>query len=72
MRRILSVKFNESCRIHDEDYTKQELTKEEADKKFLDNMLEQAGESRFWRWAAGWYYWAADKFGGASWEVAEV
>lgn len=42
IRRLLSIKFNESCLIHDLDYENEQISRKESDKKFLLNMIEQA------------------------------
>lgn len=63
LRKILSYKFNDSCMIHDKDYSGTKFTKEEADNKFLENMLEQADGSPFWSAMAYAYYWAAKYYG---------
>lgn len=68
LRRILSYKFNESCKIHDQDYSSGKLTKEEADQKFLENMLKQAEGSSFWTSMAHAYYRATKMFGSFSWK----
>lgn len=42
IRRILSVKFNASCKIHDLDYKTVKFSREEADTRFLLHMVRQA------------------------------
>ena len=47
VRKILSVKFNASCYIHDLDYKRTRTEKEEADTRFLLNMIKQSKGSIF-------------------------
>ena len=56
-RRILSYKFNASCRVHDLDYrATSKYTQKEADRRFLRHMLKQAGWNPFWILVAYAYY----------------
>lgn len=49
LRRAISSKFNASCKIHDMDYMSKKYSRSEADLRFRDHVLRQAGNSRFWR-----------------------
>jgi len=40
IKKILSRNFNEACRIHDENYDEQLLTRKEIDYKFFKDMIE--------------------------------
>ncbi|NVM37758.1 MAG: hypothetical protein HWN81_19355 [Candidatus Lokiarchaeota archaeon] len=56
VRRILSVKFNASCKVHDLDYHTTKFTREEADTRFLLHMVKQAKGSIFWEIIATLFY----------------
>jgi hypothetical protein len=56
LRRILSNKFNASCKIHDLDYATTRFTRDEADARFQDHMNKQAKNSLKWRLVAFIYY----------------
>ena len=56
IRRILSVRFNASCKIHDLDYKTTRFTREEADTRFLLHMIRQAKSSVFWEVIATIFY----------------
>ena len=45
MRRIASSKFNNACKLHDEDYGNEDITRFQADVMFYRNMLTEAGGS---------------------------
>lgn len=67
LRRIGSCKFNASCRVHDMDYATHKYSRDEADERFLQNMLKQADGSIFWSGIAYLYYWLARFAGKLSW-----
>jgi hypothetical protein len=70
IKRILSYKFNASCRVHDLDYrAPAKYTQYEADRRFLDNMLKQAGWNPFWIMMAYAYYWMTRLMGWMSWNT---
>lgn len=57
IRKIFSLRFNQSCKMHDKNYNiRTKLTKEEADNKFLKNMKRQAMGSIFWTIIAYFFY----------------
>lgn len=56
IRRILSKKFNASCKIHDLDYASKKYSRKQADLRFKVNTLKQAGNSKFWRFIAKIFY----------------
>jgi len=56
IRRILSFKFNASCKIHDLDYKTTRFTREEADTRFLLHMIRQAKGSILWEGFATIFY----------------
>ena len=63
-RRIFSIKFNASCKVHDLDYKYDTVyTKEEADIRFLKHMLRQADGSLFWEFMALMFYLAVHRKG---------
>lgn len=64
LRRLLSSKFNASCKIHDLDYASKKFKQKEADKRFLAHMLRQAGSSKCCKILAYVYYYAV-RIGGA-------
>ena len=56
-RKLLSKKFNASCRIHDFDYEPNTpYTQAKADVRFRNHMLRQAGKNPFWIFVAYTYY----------------
>lgn len=67
INRILSYKFNMSCKVHDQDYSSRRMTRYEADIRFLDNMMQQADRSLFWEMLAVAYFLATRVFGRLSW-----
>lgn len=67
LRKLLSSKFNASCKIHDLDYTSSKFTQKEADVRFLIHMIRQAKTSKFWRFIATLYYLAVRIGGKFSW-----
>ena len=57
MRKLLSGKFNASCRIHDRDYSPStKFTRKEADVRFKDHMLRQSKDSKKWKMISYIYY----------------
>lgn len=56
IRRLLSFKFNASCKIHDLDYKTTRFTREEADTRFLLHMIRQAKGSIFFEVVATIFY----------------
>ena len=56
LRRLVSSKFNASCKIHDMDYTSKKYGQKQADKRFRTNVLKQAGNSKMWRVNARIFY----------------
>jgi len=58
-----SNSHNEACRIHDVDYSTKRISRKEADKQFLDNMLEKA-DTRGKKNSAYLYYGLVRLFGG--------
>tara|TARA_R110000851_G_scaffold116166_1_gene242250 strand:+ start:262 stop:534 length:273 start_codon:yes stop_codon:yes gene_type:complete len=56
-RKLMSGKFNTSCRIHDLDYgEKTPFSRSKADVRFRNHMLKQAKRSPFWITMAYIYY----------------
>lgn len=66
-RRAISNRFNESCRIHDSDYTQGKGTRKQADERFYRNMKAQS-KSRWDRFLAAVFYASVRAGGWASWE----
>lgn len=56
IRKIISTKFNASCKVHDLDYKTTKFTREEADTRFLLHMIRQAKGSIFWEVIATFFY----------------
>lgn len=71
LKKILSVHFNASCKIHDLDYASKQFTKEQADTRFLQFMNKQAGSNIILRIKAYIYYLIVKKYGHDSWEYEE-
>jgi len=67
IRRILSTRFNASCKIHDLDYASTRFDREEADTRFLLHMVRQAKNSLRWEIIATTYYLFARVLGKISW-----
>lgn len=64
IKKLLSSKFNTSCKIHDNQYKKaSKYTRREADKLFLQNMLTEASNSKYWTLAAYLYYYIVKLWG---------
>ena len=68
LRRILSFKFNASCKVHDLDYASREFSRIEADDRFLLHMIRQAKSSLFWEIYAMSYYILVRILGKLSWD----
>jgi len=56
VRRIVSSKFNASCKIHDMDYESMKYGQKQADKRFRAHALRQAGNHIGWRIVARLFY----------------
>jgi hypothetical protein len=57
IRKLLSIKFNASCRIHDLDYEQNSpFSQEEADQRFFQNMVKQSKGNLFWLFLACIFY----------------
>lgn len=67
LRRLLSVKFNEACRMHDIHYSGGEMSRLEADLEFLVHMMDQSEGSLFWELVALSYFTMARLAGRLSW-----
>ena len=67
IRKILSIKFDASCRIHDLDYRHKEFKREEADTRFLFHMIRQSKNSVFWEFIATAFYIFVRVLGKLSW-----
>ena len=67
LRRIASIKFNASCRIHDMDYNTHKYNRLEADIRFFNNMIKQANGSWFWEVMAAVYFVLTRTAGRISW-----
>jgi len=67
IRKILSFKFNASCKIHDLDYISKDITREESDVKFLLNMIRQSNGSAFFEICATFFYIFVRILGKLSW-----
>lgn len=61
-RKFLSVKFSESCRLHDLYYALPKMDLELADRMFYKHMKLQAGGNLWWRFVALVYYAAVTVF----------
>lgn len=65
-RKILSIPFNQSCKLHDEQYLPETKTpKLKADWIFLRNMQKQAGFNLFYQFLAIIYFLMVIIFGWA-------
>lgn len=67
IRRILSIRFNASCKIHDLDYKSKEFDREEADTRFLLHMVRQSKKSLVFEVLATIYYIFVRILGKLSW-----
>jgi len=56
VRRIISTRFNASCKVHDMDYLTTRFTREESDTRFLLHMIRQSKSSFFWEILATIFY----------------
>lgn len=71
LRRILSYKFNASCKVHDLDYGTHRFSRHDSDMRFFGNMIKQANGSLFWEIVAVIYFMTARICGGKHWEDDE-
>jgi len=62
VRRLASSRFNSACRLHDIHYLQKKLSRDEADKVFLHNMLRQS--THIGDRARAWLYYGAVRAGG--------
>ena len=67
VRRILSIRFNASCKVHDLDYATTRFSREEADARFLLHTIRQAKSSIFWKVVAIIFYISVRLMGKLSW-----
>lgn len=67
IRRILSIRFNASCKIHDLDYESTRFDREETDTRFLLHMIRQCKGNIFWEIIATFYYIFVRILGKLSW-----
>lgn len=67
IRRILSIRFNASCKIHDLDYESTRFDREEADTRFLLHMIRQSKGNIFWEIIATIYYIFVRMLGKLTW-----
>jgi len=72
IRRILSIRFNASCKVHDLDYKTTRFTREEADARFLLHMLRQAKGSMFWKMMANLFYFSVRILGKLSYGMSKT
>jgi hypothetical protein len=66
-KRILSYKFNASCKVHDSNYESHCFTRIETDIRFLKNMMDQSDGSLFWEMIAMIYFLIVRICGRLSW-----
>ena len=71
LRKLVSNKFNASCKIHDLDYVSDKFTQKESDDRFLAHMLKQAKGSVFWVLMAACFYTAVRLGGWISYKKAQ-
>lgn len=71
MRRWMSAKFNASCKIHDLDYESQKYTQQEADMRFIRNMIKQCKGQFLWEIFACMYFLAVRAGGKISFDKAK-
>lgn len=69
IRKMLSVKFNASCKIHDLDYETDKYDRAEADTRFLMHMIRQSKHSLYWEVIATSYYLFVRCLGKLSWKT---
>jgi len=67
IRKILSIKFNASCKIHDLDYSSTRFDREEADTRFLLHMIRQSKNSFSCEVVATMYYLFVRMLGKFTW-----
>lgn len=68
IRRIMSIKFNASCKIHDLDYFSKKYSRLEADKRFLNHTKRQAKNNIIFISIAYLYYFMVRIGGRISWK----
>lgn len=56
LRRVFSIRFNESCELHDIELDDEEVSRLDADINFYRRMLIQAQGSFFWKQTALAYF----------------
>lgn len=71
MRRFLSSKFNASCKIHDMDYESDKYTQQDADVRFIRNMIKQCKGRYLWEVVAVIFFLAVRAGGKISWKKAK-
>lgn len=69
LRKLLSNKFNASCKIHDLDYSSKKYSRLDSDIRFKNHMLRQAKSSKLWKLLAHTFYLAVRLGGKISWKV---
>ena len=72
IRRIISVRFNASCKVHDMDYLTTRFTREESDTRFLLHMIRQAKSSVFWEIIATIFYLSVRMLGKLSYGIGKA
>lgn len=72
IRRMLSVRFNASCKVHDLDYKTTKFTREEADTRFLLHMIRQAKGSIVWEVIATLFYVSVRMLGKLSYGISKT
>jgi len=70
-QKILSYKFNASCKVHDLDYASKKFTQQETDIRFLTNMIKQCKGRFFWEVFACILFIAVRIGGKLSWDNAK-
>jgi len=72
IRRIISARFNASCKVHDLDYNTTRFSREESDTRFLLHMVRQSKGSIFWEIIATVFYLSVRILGKLSYGVHKV
>ena len=67
IRKILSLRFNASCKIHDLDYATTLFDREKADTRFLLHMIRQSKSNILHETTATLYYISVRILGKLSW-----
>lgn len=68
LRKLVSNKFNASCKIHDLDYDSMKYSRKEADYRFLLNMKKQAKNNILFKIVAYAFYLMVRIGGSISWK----